>query len=702
MDRIWLAAPAPALRLDAARVATPNPAARALARAQGWSDDVWQRLAAQAAARLADASAPRDIVLRVHGRELGGRLVPLDEGALLWLLAPAPAMTDAQTAVDECTAAAAPPAAAAARAPVLADGLHVEPPLHTWAPRRELDRALLAIDAAGIGVWERDANGRMVYWNDAMYRMRGLDPRDPRPLEELAAQCMPEEDRERVGRLIASNLARGEAYSTELRVRCADGRWRWLAAHGRAVRDREGRSRGIVGVHLDITERKESELLQREKERVEQASRDKSAFMARISHELRTPLNAVLGFARLLDDDRDEPPSARQRERLHRIADAGHRLLALVDDMLELARVEAGAVAAPAPVPMPVVLAALLDDARGAVKALAREQGVALVVSDIDTRAVAAADPARLLRALTLVLQHALGRSAPGSQVRLRAGCAPEARTVFVQVADDGPQLSAEQHLWLFESFAPLDRSADADDEGSLRLSLARGLVQSQDGRLQASARSDGGLDYRLELPRAVATRLDHAGFDGAGVDGAGGDGAGFDGAGVDGAGVDGAGVDGAGGDGAGGDGSDAAAARAAVVTAPAAPAAAARPLRVLCVEDNPVNLLLVRELLALRPGVQLASAEDGASALALASEHAPELLLLDMQLPDMHGIELMGALRALPQCAASTFVALSADAVSEHVERALAAGFDAYWTKPIDFDHFLAEFDRLAAARAG
>ncbi|HOL36928.1 MAG TPA: response regulator, partial [Rubrivivax sp.] len=160
--------------------------------------------------------------------------------------------------------------------------------------------------------------------------------------------------------------------------------------------------------------------------------------------------------------------------------------------------------------------------------------------------------------------------------------------------------------------------------------------------------------------------------------------------------------VDGAGGDGAGGDGSDAAAARAAVVTAPAAPAAAARPLRVLCVEDNPVNLLLVRELLALRPGVQLASAEDGASALALASEHAPELLLLDMQLPDMHGIELMGALRALPQCAASTFVALSADAVSEHVERALAAGFDAYWTKPIDFDHFLAEFDRLAAARAG
>ncbi|GMV46422.1 MAG: hypothetical protein AMXMBFR66_18200 [Pseudomonadota bacterium] len=498
--------------------------------------------------------------------------------------------------------------------------------------RHELERAQLALEAADIGVWERDAEGRMVYWNEAMYRMRGLDPADARTFEEIAAACMPPEEHARRNRMVRQRLHQGGTYSTELRVRRPDGSWRWLASQGRALYDAQGRATGMVGVNLDITERKEAELLQREKERVEQASRDKSAFMARVSHELRTPLNAVLGFARLLEDERDEPLTPRQRERLRRIADAGLRLLELVDELLELARAETGAAPAPGPVRAALALAALVDEATQAVAALARTQRVALVRTEVDAGATALADRARLVRALTLVLQHALRRSPAGAQVRLQAGrSAPDPARVFVRVVDDGPRLSAEQHLWLFESFAPEDRATQADDEGGLRLSLARGLVLALDGSLEALAREGGGIEYRIELPAAE----------------------------------------------------------------PAAPAA---PLRVLYVEDDPVNRLLVGELLALRPGVQLAMAEDGAAGLARARAESPDLLLLDMQLPDMHGSELLRALRALPQCAASTFVALSADALHEHVQAALAAGFDAYWTKPIDFERFLAEIDRLAA----
>lgn len=117
-----------------------------------------------------------------------------------------------------------------------------------------------------------------------------------------------------------------------------------------------------------------------------------------------------------------------------------------------------------------------------------------------------------------------------------------------------------------------------------------------------------------------------------------------------------------------------------------------------LCVEDNPVNLQLVRELLALRPTVRLATAVDGGSGLAAALNEPPDLVLLDLQLPDIDGVEVMRRLRADPRTAGCRIVALSADAMPDHIETALAAGFDGYWTKPIQFDRFLAGIDGLAA----
>jgi CheY-like chemotaxis protein len=169
-----------------------------------------------------------------------------------------------------------------------------------------------------------------------------------------------------------------------------------------------------------------------------------------------------------------------------------------------------------------------------------------------------------------------------------------------------------------------------ADDEVTgFRLSLARGLLQSMRGQVEAVEGRAGGTEMRVELPRAAA-----------------------------------------------------------------APAA----LELLCVEDNPVNLQLVRELVGLRPQFRLRTAVDGASGIASARELAPDVLLLDLQLPDMHGIEVMRRLRAELPPGRARYIALSADAMPEHVKAALDAGFDAYWTKPIDFGRFLIELDRLAA----
>ncbi len=123
--------------------------------------------------------------------------------------------------------------------------------------------------------------------------------------------------------------------------------------------------------------------------------------------------------------------------------------------------------------------------------------------------------------------------------------------------------------------------------------------------------------------------------------------------------------------------------------------------LQVLCVEDNPVNLQLVRELIALRPQVRLRTAEDGLSGVQAALAEPPQLVLLDIQLPDIDGLEVMRRLRAAAPTAGCCIVALSADAMPDRISAALAAGFDDYWTKPIQFDNFLGHLDRMVAAHA-
>ena len=208
----------------------------------------------------------------------------------------------------------------------------------------ERKRAQLAIDAAGVGVWERDLQGRVLHWNDAMYRLRGFDPANAPSPDELMDRLTHPEDRAALQRVFLQHIDSGEPYRQELRVRGPDGQWTWLLTQGLVMRDEQGQAVGMAGVNIDITERKRAAELTLEKQRIEQASRDKSAFMARMSHELRTQMNAVLGFAGLLDSDANEPPTPRQRERLAHIRTAGK---ALIDDLLDTAHREAAPASAP-------------------------------------------------------------------------------------------------------------------------------------------------------------------------------------------------------------------------------------------------------------------------------------------------------------------------------------------------------------------
>jgi PAS domain S-box-containing protein len=534
----------------------------------------------------------------------------------------------------------------------------------------ERERTQFAIQAAEVGVWERDREGRLTYLNDVMYRQRGLDPSDPRPVEEVARASTHPDDLVRLQEGVRRHLATGEPYRMELRVRRPDGSWRWLTTQGQALRDADGRVLGMAGVQIDVTERKRADTLQREKQRIEQASRDKSMFMARMSHELRTPMNAVLGFTRLLEDDALEPPSPRQRERLARIAAAGDRLLALVDNVLDLAQLEVEADPPPA---MPVTLAEVLREACAAVAGDAERRGVQLRLPE-RTSGSAFGDRRRLVQAVGHVLLQVLQRCLPGTVVTLRAGAegmAPAPLRALIGIGDPAPASAGQGSLFELAEGSGADEPDTGPDSGfdtnfdplhpsgfdpDIGLSLALRLVQALGGHIETLLEGAplpaalgggraGGRVHVLELPAAAELTL--------------------------------------------------------ALPPAVQPRATGGALHVLCVEDNPVNLQLVREVFALRPQVRLRTAIDGASGLAAAVAEPPDLVLLDLQLPDINGIEVLRRLRAEASLDSCTIIALSADAMPEHISHARAAGFDDYWTKPIHFDRFLADIDRLAALRA-
>ncbi|HEY6135221.1 MAG TPA: ATP-binding protein [Rubrivivax sp.] len=515
--------------------------------------------------------------------------------------------------------------------------------------QRERDRYRFAVDAAGVGIWERNLDGGQRYWNEAMYRLRGLDPADPRSTETLSELSNHPDDRRVMDLLTQRHVEFGEPYGTELRVRWPDGTQHWLATRGRLVNDPSRPGRVMAGINFDITERKHADALRQEMLRAEQANRDKSAFMARVSHELRTPLNAIVGFTDLLLAESAAERGAMRSQRLQHIRGSAQHLLALIDDVLELSDIEAGQGALARET---VPLGPLLAEAAASISTLAQAASVSIKVQAPDSAAVNA-DRDRVRQVVSKLLSNALKYNRPGGWVSLSVRrAADRAGRIGLVVADGGRGIAAADLVCIFEPFERLGTERESIEGAGIGLTLVRRLVERMAGEVEVSSTPDAGSEFVVWLPEAAAAAAPRT---------------------------------------AGG----------AAASDPAAGGPAPRPFVVLCVEDNLVNLQLVRELLALRPAMVLHTTENGLDAVALAPEVVPDLVLLDMHLPDIDGSEVLRRLRTAPALARTRFIALSANAMPDHVERALRNGFDDYWTKPIDFVQFLGALDRMAEEAA-
>jgi len=402
----------------------------------------------------------------------------------------------------------------------------------------------------------------------------------------------------------------------------------------------------VTIVLRDATEQHAIREERRAREALEAASRAKTEFLSRMSHELRTPLNAVLGFSHLLRLDKQHPPTLVQLERIEHIENAGAHLLALVNDALDLSRVESGQMAVAIE---PVDLALAVRESFGMVAALAAEHAVQLRVdlgggelrpphelADAQCQAPrVAADPVRLRQVIVNLLSNAVKYNHPGGRVTL--SCRVDDDACSVRIVDTGWGMDARQLQRLFEPFNRLGAEKSNVEGTGIGLVLSRRLTELMGGELQVDSEVGYGttatLTLRLAQPSSGPRSSESAGDAGVQID-------------------------------------------------------------VLYAEDDAVNAELVRQVLQMRPAVGLRVAESGAMALRLARVRVPDLMLIDMNLGDMTGLQLARALRAEPSLRAVPLVALSADTLPEQIAGAMASGFDRYLTKPVDFQELLGVVD--------
>ncbi len=510
--------------------------------------------------------------------------------------------------------------------------------------RQAHERAALAARGAGIGTWEAERGAMDAWWDAQMFRLRGLDrPPGLVTTDEMLGWLHPA-DRDSRLRQMRVALQEDSPSDAEFRVVWPDGTVRWLASRSSPVRDEAGRTVRRIGINWDITDARNAESARQERLLAQRESQAKARFLARISHELRTPLNAVLGFSQLLLADTVDghpPDPATWRSRVTQVQASGEHLLALIDDVLELSSLESGEL----PLSLqPVALAPLAQTSLPLVELLAQQHQVALTLAPMDGWVLA--DPVRLRQVLLNLLSNGIKYNRPGGTVTVSAEAS--AGWWLLRVTDTGRGIAPAQLQHLFEPFNRLGAERDGIAGTGIGLAIVQASVQHMGGTVQVRSTPGEGSVFELALqesaPQAPAPAVFAPG-----------------------------------------------------APLPPAPLAAdgRRPL-LLYIEDNEVNMLIVRELVRQRPDLDFEGAVDGASGLAAARQLKPALILLDMQLPDTDGHAVLRQLRADPATAGIRCIALSANAMPEDIRNARAEGFDDYWTKPLDLTAFLRALEKL------
>jgi PAS domain S-box-containing protein len=494
-------------------------------------------------------------------------------------------------------------------------------------------------NASPLGVFMTDPEGSVVYVNNKLTEITGA-PHEDLYGPKLLALAHPD-DVDRVRAAFDESFEARNGLAIQCRLLKADHEPVWCSVKTAPMFDGSTLI-GFVGTIEDVTERYELEQ-ESEQSRIaaERANQAKSTFLSRISHELRTPLHAMLGFAQLLQmSDLDE----NQRESAENILSSGNHLLSLIRDVLDIARAESGELGV---MIVPVSLYPLVEEAVKMMQPSAHERGITVDVKfEEEDQVTVLADRQRLRQILLNLVSNAIKYNRREGSVFIGCEVRPDGYAQ-VTVRDTGAGIPADKVDRLFTPFDRLGAEA-TDVEGSgLGLTLTKRLVEAMGGTLEVET------DERLGT--AVTVRLRYAG-------------------------------------------SRQVASAVVEMQAPYATGDTSE-RRILLIEDNESNIRLMEGVFMSRPNYKLAVEKSGKAGLEYALQERPDLVLLDMTLPDMVGMRLLERLKSEPGLAGTQVVVISATAEERQIERTRRHGASAYLTKPLDVNQLLKTVDSVLGA---
>jgi len=491
---------------------------------------------------------------------------------------------------------------------------------------------------ANIGTWDWDITSGDIYWSDRISALFGYEEKVPLTSYAHFLTAIHPDDRKYVIDSIDDCVLNGAEYNVEHRVVWPDGSVHWLHESGDVVRSKGGKPLHMLGVVQDITSRIEFDnTLQEAKDDAERANLAKSKFLSSMSHELRTPMNAIIGFSQLLSMDPGEPLSDQQKESVGEITSAGQHLLSLINEILDLSRIEAGHVDLSIEA---VDIIKIINESYHLMAPLAKSRNIDINVSSAlsylnDNNNIVCADYTRLKQVVLNLISNAIKYNDENG--RIDVVCShTEQGYVRITVSDTGRGISDEDKEKLFKPFSRVGENLTEVEGVGIGLMITKKLVKLMGGNIDFDSDYNNGSSFWIDLPvsyDSATVETEVKSYESVTSD---------------------------------------------IVSSDCK-------YKVLYIEDNPANLRLISQLLQRIPGIEMSSAHDPFLGMDLAYEYVPDLILLDINLPGITGFDVLKRLRENEKTNSIPIVAISANAMQKDINEGLSAGFDDYVTKPID-----------------
>ncbi|MCP8898740.1 PAS domain-containing protein [Gilvimarinus xylanilyticus] len=517
------------------------------------------------------------------------------------------------------------------------------------ALRESEARQARIIQASNDGIWEWYADRNAFHFSSRCWEHLGYSQEDDmmvggedrmrRWRNHIYPQDLPLFDR-----ALERHLTLQEPFDIEYRVTAKDGEIRWIRARGKASFDFDGKPTRMSGTNMDITHIKRAEeRVLRAKVQAEKANSAKSEFLSSMSHELRTPLNAILGYAQLFEFDNNLKDV--QKDNIHEIRAAGEHLLKLINDVLDLAKIESGAVKANL---QSVLVSRLLEDCATLIRPQADARGLVLRMNFHGLEDVCVeADQVRLKQALLNLMSNAVKYNKVGGQIDVSLHEAP-GRQLRVMVSDTGTGIEESRRAEVFQPFNRLHAEMSKIEGSGVGLVITKQLIESMNGQIDFSSEPGQGTRFWIDLRQTERTHV---------------------------------------------------APPVAEVSSPAGEPVelcVAGAQRVLYIEDNATNIKLLQHFFSRYQNFSLEIAEEPFWGIYRARQMRPDVIILDVNLPGLDGYEVLKVLQNDPATRAIPVIGLSANVMSIDLEKGREAGFYEYLTKPLQVNRLVATLNQL------